>query len=291
MSADQTPRVAVVVVTYNRARVLSATLDAVRAQTMSPSGIVVVDNASSDETGALFVSPASDTTYIRCEENLGHSAGMARGLEWAVGAGFDHAWMLDDDTAPHPNALERLWAAMSGSRDAGIVGLSGGVVRRGVIKHIRGNSRPVTRRDVDGLPLVPCDFVLHDGAVLSLDVTRSVGFPRADFFIMLDEVEYCSRIRRAGWRVFLLNECLAKQGHMGSTGPWRGYYQTRNELLMAREQRSLVSLWGWGVRQAKFTAGHLAYSDRKLQRLQYRVRGAWDGFRGVSGRTVDPRAS
>jgi GT2 family glycosyltransferase len=141
------------------------------------------------------------------------------------------------------------------------------------------------------MPLFICDFVLHDGALLSLDVTRSVGFPRADFFIMLDEVEYCARIRRAGWRVLLLNEHLAEQGHMGSTGPWRGYYQTRNELLMAREQRSLVSLWGWGVRQAKFTAGHLAYSDQKFQRLRYRVLGAWDGVRGVSGRTVDPRAS
>jgi GT2 family glycosyltransferase len=278
--------VATVVLTHNRCETLRGTLAAIRAQTTPPEQIIVVDNASTDDTARLFDVPAADLVYVRCDDNLGAAAGRGVGLEHARAAGFDWTWVVDDDTLPAAHALERLRSAVAETPRVGMVGLSGGVVRHGVIKHLNGHAHGTVGTETRDA--IPCDFVLLDGALVSMHAVADVGLPRTDLFIMMEDVEYPLRMRRAGWEILLVEEPLVTPGHMGSAAPWRGYYQTRNELLLAREARSPLAIWGWVVRQAKFTAGHVVRSDQKLRRLRYRALGAWHGIRGVRGRTVEP---
>jgi glycosyltransferase involved in cell wall biosynthesis len=51
--------IAVAIPTYNRAALLPATLDAVLAQTLQPTEIVVCDDGSTDDTGAVLARYAS----------------------------------------------------------------------------------------------------------------------------------------------------------------------------------------------------------------------------------------
>ncbi len=57
--------VTAVVVTYNRAALLAECLDAIAAQTHRPSRVVVVDNASTDDTADA--ARRSDATSTRCD--------------------------------------------------------------------------------------------------------------------------------------------------------------------------------------------------------------------------------
>jgi hypothetical protein len=80
-------------------------------------------------------------------------------------------------------------------------------------------------------------------------------------------------------------------GSAGQSQPWRGYYQTRNQLAMALEHRSPREVGWWAVRLAKLCAGAVRLDDRPAERIRLRALGAWHGLRGIDGRVVDPGAA
>ena len=88
-------RVAAVVVTYNRAEMLRQCLMSLQKQTM-PCDILVVDNASTDDTQALVQRAAQHDAsifYRNTGENLGGAGGFNFGMRWAVEAGYAFVWL------------------------------------------------------------------------------------------------------------------------------------------------------------------------------------------------------
>ena len=119
------PRVVAVVVTWNRRELLTEAVDALRAQTLAPVEIVVVNNASTDDTAALLDSAyGDDLDVVHLRENTGGAGGFTVGIERALGHHPDLVWLLDDDTVPTPGAgmanwRERLFASLvSGRQEA-----------------------------------------------------------------------------------------------------------------------------------------------------------------------------
>lgn len=285
---------AAIVVTHNRREVLAQALDAVAAQTHAPQSVCVVDNDSRDGTEEMVRSRFPDVDYLHLADNTGPAGGFAAGLAHHEAGASDYFWFLDDDSRPHPRALERVLEVAERLPNCGAVGLDGGDLRWGVPRH----------RDQAGSggdPLLGegvrrCDFVLWDGAVMAGRVVERIGHPRAELFIMMEDIEYTHRIAAGGWDVVVLEEPLIRRGHLGSGGdgsrppPWRGYYQTRNHLLLAREHRSLPEMASWALRLVRFSAGAVLFLDRKGERVALRLLGAWHGLRGVTGRRVDPAA-
>ena len=292
-SAD--PRVAAVVVTRNRSDILRETLQAVRRQELAPTGVLVVDNCSEDGTEAMLRAEFPEVGYLRLPENLGFGAGLAAGMEQAAG-GCDYFWLLDDDSRTAPITLGRCLKVARTLPRFGIIGLSGGTIRRG-----RLDVHPYVPTP-DGRPTDPPllnhgDFVHLDGAVVAREAVEQQGYPRTDYFMMLEDVEYSNRLKRAGWEVahFERDENLIFRGNLGSGGdggpspPWRSYYQSRNHLRMAIDHRSPLEVAGWLYRQVKFISAAAISLDRKAERIGLRLLGAWHALRSVSGRTIEPR--
>ena len=284
------------VVTRNRSDVLRQTLQAIRAQEWAPASVLVVDNDSDDGTAAMLAAEFPEVGYYRLPENLGFGAGLAAGMRQAAGGGCDYFWLLDDDSRPAPITLRRCLGVARTMPRFGIIGLSGGTIRWG-----RLDVHPYIPTP-DGRPTDPpllnhSDFVHLDGAVVAREAVEHLGYPRADYFMMLEDVEYSNRLKRAGWEVahFELDEDLIFRGNLGSGGdgrpspPWRAYYQTRNHLLMAIDHRSPLEVAGWLYRQVKFIAAAALSLDRKAERIGLRLLGAWHAMRRVSGRTIEPR--
>lgn len=288
--------VAAIVVTHNRRDVLEHTLAAVTGQTDTPGRVCVVDNASEDGSQTMVRSRFPDVDYLHLADNTGPAGGFAAGLRHLADGPFEYFWFLDDDSRPSPNALERILDVSRRLPRCGAVGLDGGRLRWGVPRHGEYRTSPL---DLPGAgPVRPCDFVLWDGAVIPSRVVAEVGYPREELFIMMEDVEYTNRIMRAGWEVVCLQEALIERAHLGSGGvggvhlppPWRGYYQTRNHLLVARDHRSARELAAWSWRLSKQLVATVMVLDRKRERLSLRLLGAWHGMTKMTGRTVEPAA-
>jgi rhamnopyranosyl-N-acetylglucosaminyl-diphospho-decaprenol beta-1,3/1,4-galactofuranosyltransferase len=277
--------------------VLRKSLTALIDQSRPLDAIFVVDNASSDGTADMVVREFPTVQLIRLPENTGAAGGFAAGLDLAVVQGYDWVWLFNDDDVAVPEALGLL---LGSAEDL--------PVRTGIVACARrgadGESHPLGAKwkgrqvvirsaDDSGQPL-PVDVVAFSGALVSTDAVRTVGVPRADFFMMVEELEYCLRVRRAGWGIYVLPRVLATSHNLGSVGmaaPWRGYYQTRNQLAMSLERRSVRELFWWSVRTAKFCVGAIRVGDRPLARIRLRTLGAWHAVRRVSGRTITPPVS
>lgn len=99
------PLASVIVPSYNHARYLEETLDSVLAQTYRPLEVIVVDDASTDETPTVLAAYASRVRTVRLECNSG---GPARPRNVAVQLARGHyLCMFDSDDLMHPEKLAR----------------------------------------------------------------------------------------------------------------------------------------------------------------------------------------
>jgi GT2 family glycosyltransferase len=290
-------RVAAVVATYNRSAVLARTLHTVNTQERRADTIYVVDNGSSDDTVKMLSAEHPEVVCIELHDNVGAGGGLAAGMRAAFDVGHDLCWLLDDDTQPHVTTLDRLLQALeiSARFDPGIVAASGGVIRRGVVHHVPTPELPALDGSDPSLRgLHRADFVVYDGGLVTRAAAERVGFPRDDFFLVFDDLEYAMRVREAGLTLIVTDQVQVERGHLGSgagagtSPPWRGYYQTRNQLRVALDRRSLPLLYGWAVRNAKFLAALLVRGDRRWQRFTLRLRGTYDACTNRLGRRVEP---
>ena len=117
---DRSPSFSIVIPTYNRARLLPRALDSVLAQTFDDFELLVVDDASTDDTAAVAASYEDPRiSYLRLEENGGVANARNAGIASARGT---FVCFLDDDDEYLPRFLERTWEVLGGATES--VGLS-----------------------------------------------------------------------------------------------------------------------------------------------------------------------
>lgn len=192
-------RVAAVVVTYNRAEMLRQCLMSLQKQTM-PCDILVVDNASTDDTQALVQRAAQHNAsifYRNTSENLGGAGGFNFGMRWAVEAGYAFVWVMDDDCFPEPVALEKLLDADRLLQ--GEYGWLSSVALWTDGRECRMNRPKIKKNFYDRIELLRDGILLAEQATfvslfLKAETIRAVGLPVKEFFIWGDDIEYTRRI-------------------------------------------------------------------------------------------------
>ena len=239
------PTIGVVMVTYNVCDLASAALSSLLEDATS-SGlnlqIVVVDNASSDETASTLIERFPQITTIPNEENIGFAAANNQGLR-ALGFWGDthdkfdlpHAvYLLNPDTITHPGATAALWQALQSAS----VGLVGARLQYGDGSHQhsafgfpglwqlwaefgwlpgrmregRINGRYPRSQYQGGAPF-SVDFVLGATMMLRSEVVQRVGGLDEEFVMYCEEIDWAWRIRKAGWQVQCVPAALVT--HLG----------------------------------------------------------------------------
>ena len=107
------PKISVVIPTYNRADLISETLDSVLAQTYRDFEVIVVDDGSTDDTIKLLSKYGQDIRIIG-QENQGAGSARNTGIREAKG---EFIAFLDSDDLWLPKKLERQIAFLDRNRD------------------------------------------------------------------------------------------------------------------------------------------------------------------------------
>ena len=237
--------VCAVVVTYNRPALLAQCLDHLAAQSRPPEHVLVVDNASTDETPALLAE-REGVEVLRLATNLGSSGGFERGLAHAHGQGYDWLWMLDDDTLADKECLAELLAgAARAPRRPSIMA--------SVVRWQDGRLHPMNRPWMRAR--ARADFVEGAAAGLALiraatfvstmvhrDAVAEHGGPLAHYFVWLDDIEYTGRVLRNA-HGYIAPDSVAWHWtpHPYNTltdARERFYYKARNHLWLLRRGES-----------------------------------------------------
>ncbi|HET6993727.1 MAG TPA: glycosyltransferase family 2 protein [Chitinophagaceae bacterium] len=96
----------IVIPTYNRADIIAKSLDSICNQTYTNWEIIVVDNASTDNTAELMADyvKRGNIRYIVNEKNYERSYSRNRGMQLATG---DFVSLLDSDDILYPDCLQK----------------------------------------------------------------------------------------------------------------------------------------------------------------------------------------
>ena len=287
-------------VTYNRAALLERCLGALYAQSRLPDGVIVVDNASTDDTPAVLKAwrdRNSSLTWIRMQRNEGGAGGFARGMREVLNGGYDWAWLMDDDAIPEADALAKLISRNPEPDEVlGSAPVDGPRLSWRVTPCC-GRTRSIERwEDLDEqVEVTSHPFI---GFLVSSFLARKVGLPDPSFFIGVDDVEYSWRLRAAGARIFLVKrsrihhpaadgcfvEVLGRRLFNPRLAPWKTYYVTRNRIVAARRHLGVrwlvVTLPGTFLR---FTVTLLWDGSGRGRQAKAYMAGIWDGVRGRVG--------
>lgn len=244
--------VAAVVVTYNRRRLLAECLDAIEAQTHRPDLIIVIDNASTDDTGDYLATrvwsiPHQAHTLPR---NYGGALGFAVGMKAALAAGAESVWLMDDDAIATPSALEYLVedtkvATRGGRRPAFtcsmVVWRDGSVARMNIP---RANALWNESSARFGRAVVDVDSASFVSVLIPVEHIRAVGLPHIGYFKWYDDTEYTLRLRRAyGPGICSMNSVVKHlPSHNEGALPWKATEEDVEHHARALRNRVSASL-------------------------------------------------
>jgi rhamnopyranosyl-N-acetylglucosaminyl-diphospho-decaprenol beta-1,3/1,4-galactofuranosyltransferase len=241
-----TESVAVVIVTYNRADLLSRMLDGLAAQTRPVDAVFVIDNASTDHTRDVLVRDDLPLHVTHSVDNLGGAGGFHLGVTQAYVAGHDRIWLMDDDVVPVPTCLEVLLGHDEACLAAVREDVAGRLVEKAAVEFDLRNPMKIhpKRGSVDSIyasrkempELVELQNIAFEGFMFRRELVDAIGLPDASYFIFYDDVDYAVRARRAGFRIWGVRDAvLVRQldfNQQHDLAGWKGFYMFRNLFVV-----------------------------------------------------------
>jgi N-acetylglucosaminyl-diphospho-decaprenol L-rhamnosyltransferase len=259
VSGDPSPAVSVTIVLYNSEPLLPFCVEAIRPELESGfAELLAVDNASPDDSVAVLAKEAPTANVVRADRNLGFAGGA--NLAWPCVQG--RYWMLlNPDATLAPGGLRRLVAWMDEHRDVGIASPA--------IADKDGGNRRSAAYALPSASLVMAEFFrLHKllprrlrarvfqghywtggdnlnagwvpgtAMIVRREAAERVGLLDGSFFLYGEDIDWCWRMRRAGWRVgYCAEEVVC---HDESAASLRSYGRAGTLLRMARMELEAV---------------------------------------------------
>jgi GT2 family glycosyltransferase len=233
--------VAAVIVTYNRKQLLCECLDALLAQTLPLSRIVLVDNASTDGTADLLAQKGylenGIFDYIRLPVNSGGAGGFHEGVKRAYEAGFEWLWIMDDDVEPMTNALAKMLSHANISQC--IQGCK--IFRDGQSEdwerwaNIDDSGRRYPSQEPQSRDYIIAQTGCFEGMLIHRQIVSKIGFPDKRFFIGGDDVAYGYLASKHTKVIYIREACFLKK--INKFGYPRLLQRMRDRFLHRRSHR------------------------------------------------------
>ena len=207
-------KVVAVVVTYNRKELLRKCLTELLGQTIQ-CDIILVDNASTDGTKEMVKAEFSvpQLKYINSGANLGCSGGNEIGVGEAVKAGYKYIWIMDDDTIPQSDSLEKL--LRGGQALHGKWGCLSSVVKWTDGSMCRANRQKktlfsfVSDKEITEKRFIRCEMVSFVSMLVRAEVVKKIGLPKGEYFIWTDDYDFSGRISRH-YPIYLVTDSVVR---------------------------------------------------------------------------------
>lgn len=264
---ERVPTVAAVLVTWNSAAVIERALRSLPAgaEGVALERVVVVDNASADETVALARAARPDVTVVQTGANLGYAAGVNAGIRAAAGA--DAVLVLNPDTALRPGSLTPLVVALDrpgvGIAVPRLVAPDGRLapslrrepsLRTAAGEAVLGGRRAGRLPGWGELVLDPvryerpgaADWATGAAMLISRECSRAVGEWDESFLLYGEETDFCLRARDEGFLTWLVPEATVEHrgGESGTSSfLWALLTANRVRLYRRRHGRGAAALY------------------------------------------------
>lgn len=255
--------------------------------------MVVVDNASPSNmvTGLRNAGKTLGFYLIENSENLGIAEALNQGVRWAKANRYPSVILFDQDSRIECGFVQKMFATWESHPQKHHVA---SVQPRYI--NPKSGLGPVVQRASDGGPV----YSMTSGALLPTWVFDKVGWFASEYFIDWVDIEFCFRIRAAGYLIADSQDAvlLHAPGHsapyslLGFTcrpthhSAMRRYYMSRNRIAVFR--RYFLTFPNWILKSmyecARETIKCFLAENERRKKFRAFLLGTWDGLTGRMGR-------
>ena len=294
MVSDSLPNMWVVIPTYNRAADLIDCLGSLRKAGVDESRIIVVDNASQDDTVPLVQKTFPAVHLLAQETNLGASRASNVGFSYALDHHASHVLRLDSDTVVQPDFLEPLLATSLGDSRIGVVAPKiyyydppDEIWYAGADAHpFHFGATNTQRHQKDGpanLSKREVDYAWGAAMLITADALKITHGFDPDFFIYYEEIDLCLRVKKAGMQIIFVPDSIIWH-KVGSSAhnAWTATHWNRSKMLLFRKHaRNILHFAGLVIYAFGYAlATHLKKRNTSGNRgpLPAALKGLWQGL-------------
>lgn len=255
-NTTDTPRLVVVVLTWNGRDDTLACLDALRDQLGPRDGVVVVDNGSEDGTEVAVREAHPWAEFLQNGANLGFAGGNNVGLRRALERGCEWVLILNNDTTPPAGALDALVAEaertgadvlqplLVRAPDGDVVDSAGVALRRLVGFADARMGEPVANAPAEAVEVFGACAA---AALVRASALRAAGLFDESLFVLCEDVDLMFRLRMAGHRVWLTPRVRVPHGR-GISGAGRSADAARRRRFWLQRNTVAQALRYWPLR-------------------------------------------
>lgn len=289
--------VAIIILQYNNSQDTIECLDFVKELDYPDFSVIVVDNASDqshqDTTRSFLknqINSAVRYYFLVNRDNLGYAGGNNKGIEFALAKSADYILILNPDVRVEKDLLTKLVAKADSSAKIGIVGpaIDEGekIIYGGEIKWLKPELRHSER-----MPSANNFFISGAAMLIKREVVGKAGMFDEKYFLYFEDVDYCLKVRRAGYSLAVVDDAIVHHRVSAITGKLGPaallYYHFRNAHLFNLKNtpwpaKMALPFWSFFIMIKQLIK--IIFVPNKRQISTFILRGIIDFYRGKFGR-------
>lgn len=227
--------------------------------------IIVVDNASSDNS-LKILSELTDNQLIilNTSKNLGFAGGNNIGIQYAVSNGAEYILLLNNDTLVSADFLSRLMNCAKKQKHNAVLSpkimyednrrkiwYAGGSFNNKLsrITHMGMNETDFEKYNLTK----EVSFISGCCMLIPVEAISKIGLMDEDFFLYCEDLDFCCRLIKSGYRLVYCPASVIYHKVSASTGKQSGattYYTVRNKFYIiqrhiTKRYKFLAYIYTW----------------------------------------------
>ncbi|MDO5523245.1 MAG: glycosyltransferase family 2 protein [Bacteroidia bacterium] len=191
-------KICTIVVSYNFEKWLHTCLPSLQNSSVK-STVLVIDNASSDNTCDIIIKDYPEVVLLQNHKNMGFGKANNLGMRYALDNKFDYVFLLNQDAWVEPDTIEKLIEASSQHPEFGIISPihlngSGEKLDFGFSNYtnLKNKEEALNLSDT----ITTCKFINAAAWLIPVPVVKKVGGFAAIFPHYGEDVNYSQRVRK-----------------------------------------------------------------------------------------------
>lgn len=234
--------IGVIICNYNKAQYVVKCVESVLNSSFEDIDVLVVDNASTDDSISQLHKFENKIEIIKNKENIGGSGGFNTGLRTLLQRQYKYIMLVDNDVILEKEAIEKLYNFMEQEKEIGLAGAK--IMKMDQPEYLQEMGAMIDydslgvnpffagEKDRKDIPdIVYCDYVPACALIARVEAIHKVGIMPEHNFIYWDDMEWGYNFNQSGYKVASYNK--AKVWHKGgvtvSTNTFQVYYWYRNK--------------------------------------------------------------
>lgn len=240
-------KVFIVIVHYGKVEVTKKCLQSLFSSKATFDHIVIINNDSSILNHKVFRDKR--ITIYQNEVNVGFASAVNQGIEIALFQNPKYILLLNNDTIVHDNFIEDLLKCLKLEKNIGIIAP---VIQfkkdntswfdlGGRVNRLLGRTTHKNVSEVTSKKLLIVDYVSGCCMLIRARIINEVGFFDSNFFLYYEDVDFCLRAKKTGWKVGVCPDARIEHVLSSSVGKNSNvafYHQTKSALLFGKKWAS-----------------------------------------------------